>query len=229
MQALEFTDVRKGFDGKTVLNGFSAKVSGTGLTFIVGKTGSGKSVLCRLAAGLLRSDGGTIHLLGQDVGALPERGLQRLRAQAPYLVQGPALLDWLSLEENVSLTSAGSLSDGRAAHALERVGLKDFGQRRPTEVGPGVKKRAAIARALVLAPAFMLLDEPTTGLDRDARAQVNACIEGLRESGQGAVIVSHDYAALAAMADHVVEVSNGKKGYEGDREGFLKYRRTATP
>ena len=131
------------------------------------------------------------------------------------------MLDWLTLEDNVALASEHSKQDGRVAAALDRVGLREFSTRHPPAVGPGVRKRAAIARALVLAPTFLLLDEPTTGLDREAAGQVNDTLRRLRDEGLGAALVSHDYGALGFLADHVIEVRDGLVGYEGEKSGFL--------
>jgi len=215
--SLTFHEVKKSFDGVPVLQGFSAEVPLQGLTFVVGRSGSGKSVLCRAAVGLLRLDAGEIALDGGRVDTLPERALQRTREQVPYLVQSPALLDWLTLAQNVALPG------GTAAEVeknLARVGLSALGDKRPAEVGPGVRKRAAIARALMLRPRFLLLDEPTTGLDREAAAQVNATLAELRAQGLGALVVSHDFAAAQTFADTVLEVHRGKKGYHGPAKAF---------
>ncbi len=212
--------VVKRFLGATVLSGLSVEVPLQGITFVVGKSGSGKSVLCRLAVGLLKPDEGAVTLLGEPVHLLPERALTRLRARVPYLVQGPALLDWLSLLDNVALASRGAKEDGRAAQALERVGLTALATRFPPAVGPGIRKRTAIARALVLGPQALLLDEPTTGLDREAAGQVNDTLALLREQGLSAVVVSHDYRALDRLADRVVEVRDGAVGYVGPKAGF---------
>ncbi len=221
---LIFDAVSKGFGGgPPVLQGLSASVPLQGLTFVVGKSGSGKSVLCRLAVGLLRPDSGRVRLLDQSIEQANERQLQKVRQQVPYLVQGPALLDWLTLAENVAL--AGEHRPGplgpQVALALERVGLGKLADRLPPSVSPGVKKRTAIARALVLEPRFLLLDEPTTGLDRAATAQVNEVIVSLRREGLGAMVVSHDYRSLEAMADRVLLVSAGKAGFSGSRDAFF--------
>lgn len=217
---LSLEGIVKRFGAARVLDGLSVEIPLEGITFIVGKSGSGKSVLCRLAVGLLKPDQGTVTLLGERVDALPERALTRLRARVPYIVQGPALLDWLTLLDNVALAARGSKADGRALAALQRVGLAALTTRYPPAVGPGVRKRAAIARALVLEPRFLLLDEPTTGLDRDAAHQVNETLRLLREQGLGACVVSHDYRALERIADRVVEVRGGKVGYQGPQAGF---------
>ena len=221
LNTLTLTGIHKSFGSATILKGLSLELPLRGITFIVGQSGSGKSVLCRLAVGLLKPDAGEVHLFGERVDTLPERRLAKLRARAPYLVQGPALLDWLTLRDNVAMTDPPSKHDGRADAALERLGLQAFAQRRPPEVGPGIRKRAAIARALVLGPEVLLLDEPTTGLDREAAGQVNEALELVRQQGVAVALVSHDYPALKRLADHVVEVKNGVIGYQGDAAGFL--------
>src|SRR3954465_8583922 len=106
MDELVFADIVKAFTpGLNVLDGLSATVPLKGLTFVVGKSGSGKSVLCRLAVGLLKPDPGQVELAGERIDARPERKLQRVRSKVPYLIQGPALLDWLSLQDNVALAA----------------------------------------------------------------------------------------------------------------------------
>jgi len=217
---LSLTDVSRRFGAVPVLTGLSVEIPLEGITFVVGKSGSGKSVLCRLAVGLLKPDAGMVSLLGERVDLLPERKLAHVRAKVPYLVQGPALLDWLTLADNVALPDAKAKADGRVDAAMERVGLTPFATRFPPEVGPGIRKRAAIARALVLAPRALLLDEPTTGLDREAAGQVNETLEVLRTQGLAAIVVSHDYAALDRLADRVVEVAQGRVGYCGPKAGF---------
>lgn len=220
LSSLRLHGIVKRFGAHTVLDGLSVEIPLTGITFIVGASGSGKSVLCRLAVGLLKPDAGHVELFGERVDSLPERKLNALRARAPYLVQGPALLDWLSLHDNVALADPPSKADGRAAAALERVGLQALASRKPPEVGPGIRKRAAIARALVLRPEVLLLDEPTTGLDREAAGQVNDTLALVREQGVGVALVSHDYPALHRLADRVVQVKNGVIGYHGAPSGF---------
>jgi phospholipid/cholesterol/gamma-HCH transport system ATP-binding protein len=218
---LVLTDIVKRFGDVTVLDGLSVTIPLTGLTFIVGRSGSGKSVLCRLAVGLLKPEAGAVTLLGERIDTLPERRLVEVRAKVPYLVQGPALLDWLTLEANVALAMKGAPDDGRVARAIDRMGLSALRQRLPPQVGPGIRKRTAIARALVLEPICLLLDEPTTGLDSVAAGQVNEALEAVREAGLGALVVSHDYAALERLADRVVEVRQGVVGYQGPKAGFL--------
>ena len=214
MDALVFTQIEKSFSpGVKILDGLSASIPLAGLCFVIGKSGSGKSVLCRLAVGLLKPEAGTVELAAERIDTLPERKLQAVRSRVPYLVQGPALLDWLSLEENVALASKGRRDDARVKAAINRVGLTEFASRFPPQVGPGIKKRTAIARALVLQPRYLLLDEPTTGLDREAAGQVNDTLELLKKQGLGAMVVSHDYKAVDRLADTVLVVDAGKASF----------------
>jgi phospholipid/cholesterol/gamma-HCH transport system ATP-binding protein len=177
-------------------------------------------VLCRLAVGLLRPDAGRVELLGERVDTLPERELRRVRRSSPYLVQGPALLDWRTLRENVQLAAPRAPAEA-VDTALAQVGLENEGDRLPPELGPGAKKRVAIARALVLDPRFLLLDEPTTGLDRRAASQVEAVIGSLKKRGLGAMVVSHDYRLLRELADKVLVVAGGRCAFLGTPAEFL--------
>lgn len=206
--AVVFQDVWKSFDERAVFRGLSAEIPSRGLTFLVGRSGAGKSVLSRLAVGLERPDRGEVSLFGQPLSSLPQRKLLALRKKAPYLVQGAALLDWLTVAQNVALASDNK-DEAHIRQHLSRVGLEDVAQRRPPELGPGVRKRAAIARALALEPSFLFFDEPTTGLDKGSAKQVSDVLASLRKEGLGAVVVSHDYPLLERIADRVVMVSEG--------------------
>jgi phospholipid/cholesterol/gamma-HCH transport system ATP-binding protein len=218
---LRFSEVSVTFEsGRRVLAGLSAELSTRELTFVAGASGAGKSVLCRLAVGLVRPDSGEVELLGERVDTQPERNLRKLRQRAPYLVQGPALLDWRTLRENVVMAAPG-ISREAAEDALRLVGLDGLADRLPTELGPGAKKRAAIARALALKPEYLLLDEPTTGLDRRAAAQVEGVLASVKARGLGALVVSHDYRLLRTLADRVLVVGGGRCAFLGTPEAFL--------
>jgi len=218
---LRFSEVSVTFEsGRRVLAGLSAELSTRELTFVAGASGAGKSVLCRLAVGLVRPDSGEVELLGERVDTQPERTLRKLRQRAPYLVQGPALLDWRTLRENVVMAAPG-ISREAAEDALRLVGLDGLADRLPTELGPGAKKRAAIARALALQPEYLLLDEPTTGLDRRAAAQVEGVLASVKARGLGALVVSHDYRLLRTLADRVLVVGGGRCAFLGTPEAFL--------
>ena len=217
---LIFDRVEKSFGESKVLRGLSASVPLSGLTFVVGQSGGGKSVLCKLAVGLLRPDAGRVELDGEDVPSLSRSALHALRRRCPYVVQGPALLDWLTAAQNVALADERA----RPEEVLAALGQADAGalaERYPEALGPGAQKRVAIARALLLRPGFLLLDEPTTGLDNQAADAVNHVLTSLRDRGLGALVVSHDYRALRAAADRVLLVASGQAAFLGPRDEFL--------
>ena len=217
---LLFDRVEKSFGDSKVLHGLSAEIPLSGLTFVVGQSGGGKSVLCKLAVGLLRPDAGRVELDGEDVPALGRAALHALRRRFPYVVQGPALLDWLTAAQNVALAGERA-SPEEVNAALREADAGALADRYPEALGPGAQKRVAIARALLLRPAYLLLDEPTTGLDNRAADAVNHVLTSLRDRGLGALVVSHDYRALRAAADRVLLVAGGKAAFLGPREEFL--------
>jgi len=221
LQKISLQSVSKSFGANQVLKQFSAEIPLEGITFLVGKSGSGKSVLSKLMVGLLKPDAGEIFFNGQPTHLLSEDQLEPIRMGAPYIFQSSGLIDWLTIEKNVELAARIKGTMGQVDSSIERVGLGEFRSRFPPEVSPAVRKRAAIARALVLQPQYILLDEPTTGMDRKAADQVNETIASLRSQGLGALVVSHDYRALKILADQVVEVKEGLPGYVGDAPGFL--------
>jgi phospholipid/cholesterol/gamma-HCH transport system ATP-binding protein len=220
---IELEGVSKSFDGHPVLNEVTVTLDLSQLTFIIGRSGEGKSVLCRMAVGLLRPDAGRVRALGHDVQALRGPGLSALRTRLPYVVQGPALLDWRTVEENVALASKDA-SVQSVAEALAALDLTDVAQRTPPELGPGTQKKVAIARALLGHPAALLFDEPTTGLDGPGRQLVNAALARLKHQGLGAVVVSHDYPLLKQLADQVLMLSGGSVRFFGPVDAFLASR-----
>ena len=219
MSTLRFESVEKSLNGRLRIDAMSAELPLDRVTFVVGPSGAGKSLLCRLGVGLLRPDRGRIFLLDAPVHALPERELLALRRRVPYLVQGPALLDERTVEENVALASPDRKRSS-AREALERLGIGDLSRMLPHQLGPGLQKRVALARALVARPQAMVLDEPTTGLDAEAADTVLEALRSLRSEGLGAVVVSHDYEALGRLADAVLVISAGRVIFHGTPEAF---------
>lgn len=220
MTTLRFEDVHKSFGAQRVLDGVTLDIPLDRFTYVVGRSGGGKSVLCRLAVALTRSDRGEILFDGQPVSKLGRDARIALRRRYPYVVQGAALLDWLTLAENVGLTDRAASPETLRA-ALAKVGLADRAQTYPPQNSPGVNKRAALARALLMQPRFLLLDEPTTGLDAQAADEVNATLQALRREGLGALVVSHDYEALERFADAVVVLANGRVAFHGTPRDFF--------
>jgi len=224
---IRLVGVHKRFSGRPVLSGVDLEIPGGGVTFVVGRSGAGKSVLSRCCVGLMRVDAGEVHVDGERIDAWPERRLNELRRRVPYVVQGSALLDWMSLADNVCLPLVRGLglppaqARERAEAALAKVGLSDLASRAPQEVGPGARKRASIARALALEPKAVLYDEPTTGLDPAAARGVDEVIRALANQGTTALVVSHDLASIERIADRVAMLDEGVIAFHGTGREFF--------
>jgi phospholipid/cholesterol/gamma-HCH transport system ATP-binding protein len=224
---LRFRDVRRTFDGQVVLDGLSFELPFEGVTFVMGPSGAGKSVLAQVATGLLVPDSGSIEIDGQRVDTLSEPERRASRRQLAYLAQGPALLDWLTLEENVmlALRHVGGIAPGdhraRAEKALAQVGLGDVAQRLPGDLGPGVRKRASVARALACGPRALCYDEPTTGLDPRSARQVDDVIAEAARSGTAALVVSHDLESVRRIGQRVLVLHLGRIGFDGSVDGLF--------
>ena len=168
---IELVDVVKGFDGKAVLDGLSLVIPAGRITAIIGLSGEGKSVRLKLLIGLLHPESGKILVDGEDIAEMNEHNLIRVRRQFGMLFQGAALLDSLTVFDNLALPLAEKHdlppeTIAKRVHlVLAEVGLTGVDAKYPDEMSGGMKKRVGLARALILEPRIMLFDEPTTGLD----------------------------------------------------------------
>ncbi len=222
------SQVTKVLSGKKVLDALDLDVPLNGVTFVVGASGVGKSVLARCCVGLMRVDSGRITFEDERVDDWPERRLARLRRRCPYVAQGSGLLDWLTAGENVELPLRKALglsaaeARARAASALDRVGAASLADRPPHELGPGVHKRVAIARAVALQPRAILYDEPTTGVDPVTARRIDDLIRSLADAGAPALVVSHDLESIRRIADRVALLDGGKVAFEGTPGALLQ-------
>ncbi|MDY0001493.1 MAG: ATP-binding cassette domain-containing protein [Polyangia bacterium] len=214
---VEFRDVHKSFGDKAVLTGLSLKVEKGEVMFIIGTSGVGKSVTIKHLIGLLKPSSGEILLDGQPVQDLPERDYYPIRKRCAMVFQSSTLFDSLSVLENVvlPLRKHKRLKDRRAEQEalalLEKVGMAQFAQRFPAELGDGMRKRVAIARALTLDPEYVLFDEPTTGLDPVSARRVDQLIRRLSdEFGVTSIVVSHDLVSIFSVADRIAMVYKGR-------------------
>ena len=214
--AIELRGVKKAFAGKEVLRGIDLAVAPGEVMFIVGTSGVGKSVTIKHVVGLVTPDAGEIFVAGERVDQLDEAGFYPVRKRVAMVFQFATLFDSMTLVENVALPLRKHRHLGqRAAEAeamtrLEQVHLAAHAHRYPAEVGDGMRKRAAIARALTLDPACVLLDEPTTGLDPVSARRIVRLIRELSDDlGVTAIVVSHDLTSIFAVADRVAMVYRG--------------------
>ncbi|MEZ4402005.1 MAG: ATP-binding cassette domain-containing protein [Kofleriaceae bacterium] len=214
---LEFVDVAKAFSGRPVLRGMSLAVAKGEILYIIGTSGVGKSVTIKHLVGFLAVDAGEIWFDGQRLDQLDERGFYAIRRRIGMVFQSATLFDSMTLAENVALPLRkhqglgwrAALDDAR--RRLAQVYLAEFADRYPAELSDGMRKRAAIARTLTLAPEVVLFDEPTTGLDPVNARRIDRLIRELsRDLGVTAIVVSHDLPSIMDVADRVAFLYQGR-------------------
>jgi len=213
-----FDGVRKSFGPKRVLNGLSLEVHPGEILFVLGRSGTGKSVMLKHLVGLLKPDSGTILLDGQPLQNLTEAEFGPIRRKCGLVFQLPALLDSRTIFENITFgIRTISLKEQvvRSAKMLKSVGLEDLvplmSTRYPPQLSYGEQKRVALARTLLVDPAYVLYDEPTTGLDPVMSRTIHELIESIsRQLGKTSVVVSHDMGNALKTADRIVVLDAGQ-------------------
>lgn len=212
---IRFRDVHKRFGAREVLRGVTLDVPDGSTTVLLGRSGTGKSVLLKHVVGLLVADAGTVEVDGRDVAAEDRDGLDALRREIGYVFQFAALFDSMTCAENLEFALRRRVDDpatipDRVRTALEMVGLPDAGPRFPAELSGGQRKRIGIARAVVLRPRYILWDEPTTGLDPVTTATMDRMILHVqRELGLTSVVVTHDLSSAFTVADRIALLHEG--------------------
>jgi phospholipid/cholesterol/gamma-HCH transport system ATP-binding protein len=209
--------VSKRLGTKTVLRGISLDVAEGESVAIIGRSGTGKSVLLKHVVGLMQPDAGTVRVDGKDVPSLDHQDLLELRKRMGMLFQGGALFDSLTVGENVGLPlREHTRVDEHQVNLVVReklhlVGLEGVEEMRPSSLSGGMKKRAALARALALNPRIMLYDEPTTGLDPITSDLINRLIRRLQERlGITSIAVTHDMRSAYHIADRIAMLHEGR-------------------
>jgi phospholipid/cholesterol/gamma-HCH transport system ATP-binding protein len=215
---IEVVDVEKGFETTPVLKGVSLELQKGETLVVMGGSGSGKTVLLRLIAGLLQPDAGQIRVFDRNIEHLDEEELLPIRRRLGYVFQGAALFDSLSVYENVAypLREHTRLSEAeireRVIHFLSLVGLgENVLELLPAELSGGMRKRVGIARALVGEPEVMLYDEPTAGLDPTNSKLVTELIVQMREGVcDSSIVVTHDLELARSVADRMAVLIDGR-------------------
>jgi phospholipid/cholesterol/gamma-HCH transport system ATP-binding protein len=226
--------VRKSFGAQQVLRGVDLEAPPGQVTVVIGRSGTGKSVLLKHLMGLLRPDEGTIEISGEDITRLSNARLRSVRNRFGMVFQNAALFDSMNVFENVAfpLREHHRLKERdlreRVEAALASVGLSGAGHKDPSELSGGMRKRVGLARAMIREPQFLLYDEPTTGLDPIMTAQIDALIRGTQDRNPGltSLVISHDMEATMRTADKVAMLYEGRIIFEGTPEDF---RRTEDP
>ena len=222
--------LHKSFGSQNVLNGISLAVGRGETLAVLGRSGTGKSVLLRLIIGLERPDSGSVHLHGQDIAGLALDQMGEVRKKMGFLFQNSALYDSLTVEENVAFPllhhkqemSKAERSD-RVKALLAEVGMEGALAKMPADISGGMQKRVGLARALALKPDILLLDEPTAGLDPISSAEIDDLILKLQEEHHMAsIVVTHDLHSAKTIADRLALLDGGDVVIEGSFEELQK-------
>ena len=225
---IKVVDLHKTFGGQAVLKGINLDLETGRVTTIIGGSGSGKTVLLKHLNALLLPDRGSVLVDEKDITKLGERELNEVRQKFGVLFQGAALLDSMTLYDNVAfpLREKTKMSESeiqkRVEERLAQVGLAGMGYKYPAEVSGGMKKRAGLARALAMEPEIVLFDEPTTGLDPLLGKSIHQLIRRMHGTfGFTGVIVSHDIPEVFKISDRVAMLANGVIVEVGSTEEFV--------
>jgi phospholipid/cholesterol/gamma-HCH transport system ATP-binding protein len=230
-------NLRKSFASHTVLNGISLSVGRGETLAVLGRSGTGKSVLLRLIIGLETPDSGSIRIHGQDIGGLALDRMGEIRKKMGFLFQHAALYDSLTVGENVAFPLVHHRRDmsrsdrgDRVMQLMAEVGMKGDLDKMPSDISGGMQKRVGLARALALEPEILLLDEPTAGLDPISSGEIDDLILKLqRERQMASIVVTHDLHSARTIADRLALLDQGNVVIEGRFEdlqqsdiGFVK-------
>ncbi|HMA76937.1 MAG TPA: ABC transporter ATP-binding protein [Candidatus Krumholzibacteriaceae bacterium] len=219
---IRIVNISKTFEGQRVLTGLDLDVLRGETVVVIGRSGCGKSVLLRNIAGLMKPDSGEIYFENEDITKFNTRKLFKMRMHFGMLFQGSALFDSMTVGENVALALVKhtGLDIDRinriVTEKLDLVGLADVTEKYPSELSGGMKKRVALARAVVMDPEVVLYDEPTTGLDPVMSGVINRLIVNLQKELEiTSIIVTHDIKSAYIVGDRIAMLHDGKIVYEG--------------
>ena len=218
--------VCKRFGANVVLNDFNLVIGKEENVVVLGKSGSGKSVLIKCIIGLLHADSGRIAMLGENIPDLNHDDLDRIRAKVGFLFQSNALYDSMTVRKNLEfplrrhwIDLTQDKIDGMVQEALENVGLAHTVDMMPEELSGGMSKRVALARTLILKPEIILYDEPTTGLDPVTGKEISTLIVDIqRKFHTASIVISHDMHCVKLVSDSVALLNGGKCYWQGKFE-----------
>jgi phospholipid/cholesterol/gamma-HCH transport system ATP-binding protein len=223
---LRIEHLYKSFGGNHVLVDFTMQMNKGENVVVLGKSGSGKSVLIKCIIGLLKPDSGLIEVLGKNVAELSHEELDHIRIKVGFLFQSNALYDSMTVRENLEFPLRRhkfeleqTKADKMVMEVLENVGLSHTVDMMPVELSGGMRKRIALARTLILNPEIILYDEPTTGLDPiTAKEIINLMMEIRKKYKTSSIIISHDMNCIRLTADRIIVLIDGCCYAEGDFE-----------
>jgi phospholipid/cholesterol/gamma-HCH transport system ATP-binding protein len=225
---IEIKNIRKSFGDKVVIDDVSASMREGKTNLIIGSSGSGKTVLMKIMIGLLPVDTGEVLYEGRDITKMDDADLKEIRKQIGMLFQGGALFDSKTVEQNVMFPldmfthMTRREKRRRADEVLDRVNLKEAHKKFPAEISGGMKKRVALARAIVLNPKYLFCDEPNSGLDPQTSLLIDKLVKEITvEYNITTIINTHDMNTVMESGDHIVYMYKGKKQWEGSNREII--------
>jgi len=227
-KVIEINNLRKEFGAQEVLKNVSLQLFNGENLVVLGKSGSGKSVLIKCIARLLYPDNGTIKVLGKDVNTLNNNDLGELRKKIGFLFQSGALYDSMTVKQNLEFPLRRIKKeltqkeiDEKVKEALEHVGLSDALDKMPSQLSGGMRKRISLARTIVVDPMIMLYDEPTTGLDPVTSDEISSLINNVQKKYKtSSLIITHDIECARATANRIIMLVDGDIYSEGNLKKF---------
>jgi phospholipid/cholesterol/gamma-HCH transport system ATP-binding protein len=227
---IEITGLRKSFDNQEVLKDVTLQLFKGENLVILGKSGTGKSVLIQCIVRLLNADGGTIKVFGEDVLTSSRQALSELRKKIGFLFQSGALYDSMTVRQNLEFPLrrikkdlTQEERDKKVNEALDQVGLLDAIDKMPSQLSGGMRKRISLARTIIIDPMIMLYDEPTTGLDPVTSAEISSLINEVQKRYKtSSIVITHDIECARKVADRVIMLMDGEVYEEGKLEKFEK-------
>lgn len=225
---IEINNLKKSFGTQQVLTDLSLKLYNGENLVVLGKSGSGKSVLIKCIVGLLHADSGSINVFDKDVHTLKNNELGELRQKIGFLFQSGALYDSMTVKQNLEFPLRRikkNLSEKEMAEkineVLENVGLADALNKMPSQLSGGMRKRISLARTIVVDPLIMLYDEPTTGLDPVTSDEISELINDVQKKYKtSSIIITHDIKCALATADRMIMLADGEVYKEGKLKDF---------
>lgn len=225
---IEIQDLVKSFGDQKVLKGISLQLLQGENLVVLGKSGSGKSVLIKCIIGLLQPDSGSIRAFGKEIKDLSEKELNEIRQKIGFLFQSGALYDSMTVQQNLAFPLKRILkglstkeTDDKIKEVLENVGLSDALYKMPSQLSGGMRKRISLARTIVVNPSIMLYDEPTTGLDPITSDEISELINSVREKYKtSSIIITHDIKCARKTANRVIMIKDGQIYKEAKPEDF---------
>lgn len=225
---IQFVDVQKRFGSNRVLKGVNLSIHKGEIMAVIGKSGTGKSVLLKHIIGLVHQDAGELLINGKPLHKMHRKDKLLFKKELSYMFQENALFDSMNVFENIALPLSEASShtkfviEEKVKTRMGQLGLDSIGLKFPSQLSGGMRKRVALARALVTDPKVVLFDEPTTGLDPVRKKKVHTMIEEYQKQfGFTAVIVSHDIPEIFDVAQHIAMLDGGKITFEGSKDDIL--------